>query len=184
MKRTNSWQDAKTTGLVRLDAGDGLEIVIPSGRRSYTVSETAGRTVSVWDYLNNREQLIYGDTGERNITALSGNVASGNIYLQRTGNEVTITIVMVKLAALGAGSSTDLFAPGAIPAGFRHRRTTWYEVKSNGATAANAEWRQFGVTSSGWLPIYSGATLADEYRAVIKYTTTDPWPTVLPGVAA
>ena len=153
-------------------------------RSSLVFDETAGRTVKAWDYLNQREQIIYGDTGERNITALSGNVASGNIYLQRTGNEGTITLASVKLAALGTGISTDLFASGAIPAGFRHRRTTWYPVKSNGTSATGAEWRQFGTTSSGWMPIYSGATLADEYRAVIKYTTSDSWPTTLPGVAA
>ena len=148
------------------------------------IQETAGRTVTAWDYLNQREQLIYGDTGERDITALPGNnIASGKVYMQRTGNEVTITVSQVKLIALSGASSTDLFAPGAIPAGFRHRRTTWYPMKSNGAVATGAEWRQLGATSSGWLPIYSGAKLEDEYRAVIKYTTSDPWPTSLPGVA-
>lgn len=150
---------------------------------TYRFDNTAGKTCWAWDPTAGREQLIYGDTGERDITALSGNVANGNIYLQRTGNEVTITLLMVKLATLASGSSTDLFAPGAIPAGFRHRRTTWYPMKSNGASNTGTEWRQLGATSSGWMPIYSSASLADEYRAVIKYTTTDPWPTSLPGTA-
>lgn len=173
-------------GFIPSQRGPHIPVEIPEGMTTAAIlfSQTAGRVVTAWDYLNNREQLIYGDTGERDITALSARVAAGKVYIQRVGPDVTLTLSMVKLSDVAGGASVDLFAPGVIPAGFRHRRTTWYPVKANGATAVANAFRQFGITASGWLPIYSSAALEDEYRAVIKYTTSDPWPAALPGTAA
>lgn len=176
MKRTNSWQDAKSTGLVRLDAGDGLEIAIPSGRRSYTVSETAGRTVKVWDYLNNREQLIYGDTGWRDVTALCTGVVSGGIYLRRTAHEARLRLSGVKLVE----GASILVADGGLLLPFAPDRL---DSEDGNVRHANTETlRRVNVSQYGGVRIY-GATTSDLLFGTVSWALSRPWPATLPGVA-
>ena len=146
--------------------------------QSYTVKETAGRTVTVWDYLNNREQIIYGDTGIRDITALAPNITSGKLYLYRDGNTVTLIFDVVQMAG-ATGSNYDMVPAGGIPTGFRPPRTFWF----NGIDGPPGV-RRIGVNSSGWVPVYLSPVPGDVYRGTITWRTTQPWPTVLPGVAA
>ena len=177
MKRTNSWQDAKTTGLIHLDAGDGLEIVIPSGRRSYTVSETAGRTVTVWDYLNNREQLIYGDTGWRNVTALTTNTtysANGGVFLRRVNDTVFIDVSGATSSIVGTGSKIDLIT---LPSGFRASRETSSATTSGNSPLSRALTNQYGGLSFYLVPN------GKQFAVSMSWSTTDTWPTSLPGVA-
>lgn len=173
MKRTNSWQDAKITGLVHLDAGDGLEVVIPAGRRSYTVSEAAGRTVSVWDYLNNREQLIYGDTGLRNILSLWDiGSTGGRATLSRNGNQIELSVYGV--------ASTGTVTALNLPVGFRPKYHRTFARAIHGATDPN---NRVVVTFQGdvW---QAGTVSGDLIYFTITYRTEDPWPTTFPGVAA
>lgn len=173
MKRTNSWQDAKTTGLVHLDAGDGLEIVIPSGRRSYTVSETVGRTVTVWDYLNNREQMIYGDTGWRDVSSwvrTDRGYTVSLIQVRRVGGTVHI-----RFAAATGGTGT-FFTPTA---GFRVGATTdlfWAPAVSKAGAVKQLRGNNYGF-------IVDGMAVSDVFNCYAIYETSDPWPTTLPGVA-
>lgn len=144
----------------------------------YQVSETAGRTVSVWDYLNSRYQLIYGDTGIRDITALAPNVTSGKLYLYRDGNTITMIFDVVQMAGAN-GSNYDMIPSGGIPMGFRPTRTFWY----NGIDGPPGV-RRLGVSPAGWVPVYLSPVPGDVYRGTISWRTIQPWPTTLPGVAA
>lgn len=155
-----------------LDLGDQLEAEIPLGRREYTVNETAGRTVTVWDYLNGREQLIYGDTGWRNISSLlaSGNYAA-NVWIRRQRNEVTVNMQDV---TTGAGLVT-LFT---LASGYRpDNPSVRAGIISDGNNSRvvspfGSSFRLMSMPGSGF------------WAGSVTFTTNDPWPTSLPGVAA
>lgn len=151
---------------------------ISNANQFYKVSETAGRTVSVWDYLKNRDQLIYGDTGIRDITALAPNVTAGKLYLYRDGQTVTMIFDAVQMAGANGGSY-DMIPAGGIPTGFRPTRTFWF----NGIDGPPGL-RRVGVAASGWVPVYLSPAPGDVYRGTISWRTIQPWPTTLPGVAA
>lgn len=147
-------------------------------RSSLVFDESAGRTVKAWDYLNQREQLIYGDTGERNVTALtnSANATAGNITVSRSGNTVELSIY--NLSIVTAGGSLVF---GALPPGFRPASAKYYTLPSQiQGTAPN---RSAALSAAGNLSIYNTAT-GDTFRETLVYKTNDPWPTALPGVAA
>ena len=146
-------------------------------RSSLVFDETAGRTVKAWDYLNQREQMIYGDTGIRDITALAPNVTSGKLYLYRDGNTVTLIFDVVQMSG-ATGTSYDMISSGGIPTGFRPTRTFWY----NGVDGPPGS-RRIGVSAAGWVPVYLSPVAGDIYRGTITWRTTQPWPTSLPGVA-
>lgn len=174
-------------GLMRpeLDSGDGTHLTTQGqaylgaaaivgaeyggNLNRYTVSESAGRTVKVWDYLNNREQLIYGDTGERDISGLiTADGAATTFTLRRSGNICTMSIYSFKALASGGGGIA------VLPVGFR-------PVGTFGAPAQGLSSR-WQVTNSGNVQAYDWA--AD--TAVVgslTWTTSDAWPTTLPGTA-
>lgn len=132
------------------------------------VKETAGRTVSIWDYLNNREQLIYGDTGERDISALfTAGGTHGGFTLRRVGQICTLTLYNWAPTEAGSGSIA------VLPHGFRP--TVTYGVPAQGLSS------RIQVTSAGNVQAYSWTTSA--VVGSIVWITSDPWPTTLPGVA-
>lgn len=147
-------------------------------RSSLVFDETAGLAVKAWDYLNQREQLIYGETGIRDITALAPNVTSGKLYLYRDGNAVTLIFDVVQMSG-ATGTSYDMIASGGIPTGFRPTRTFWF----NGIDGPPGS-RRIGVSALGWVPVYLSPVPGDVYRGTITWRTTQPWPNSLPGVAA
>jgi hypothetical protein len=65
------------------------------------VDQTAGRVIYEWDSVNNREQLIYGDTGWRNIALdpTYGVVAVGNFFGMPNG--ATLPADVVRLRRVG-----------------------------------------------------------------------------------
>ncbi|MHA7293701.1 hypothetical protein [Arthrobacter sp. HLT1-21] len=171
--RINSFTDAFTTGEAELDLGDGLKARIPLGKRGYTIDQSVGRAVKIWDYLNNREQMIYGDTGRRNIeTNLSAHTGT-NAYLRRNDNTVQLNIYGV--------SFTDLAVPVyTLPAGFRPD----YHLLDNGPVhiGQTTACRTIISFTAGSLTILGGTNGTPVYRQYI-FQTNDPWPTTLPGTA-
>lgn len=158
-----------------LDLGDQLEAEIALGRREYTVKETAGRTVSVWDYLNQREQLIAGDSGWRNLTALANSgVTLTNFFARRDGNLVHISC---QLAATGTAGNITL---ANMPAGF---------APSAKALRVGTASDRDGTSVRRISPYLSGIRIlametGKNYEFGISYITDDAWPTVLPGTPA
>lgn len=146
----------------------------------YQVSETAGRTVSVWDYLNNREQLIYGDTGVRNISSWFASPAIVNTaQISRSGNIVTLAVLSLtpNLASQG-----DILTGGTIPAGFRPAMDLqgWSVINDVSKRPYDGA---FLIRSNGGARYYA-ASLSQRVNFTISWRTDDPWPNSLPGVAA
>lgn len=174
MKRKSTVLESLSTGRAVLDLGDQLETEIALGRREYTVKETAGRTVTVWDYLNNREQLIYGETGKRNILGDLIGATGGQATLSRSGN-------MVQFVCYGVSFSDIFAAIYFLPNGFRpitngiNMAALHIDQTSHARTILSAN--NYSIATRGGendKPAYIDLT----------FQTADPWPTSLPGVAA
>lgn len=142
---------------------------IPSQR----VDQTAGRAIYTWDDLNNREQLIYGDTGWRNITAnLLNGWAGGTIYLRRVGSVVTM-----RLTGTSGANKTAVDFIG-MDLGFRPLATTRVPFCATSTTVSVLE---YSPTTNAWRSANTD-NLGSNFSE-INWTTTDPWPTSLPGTA-
>ena len=127
------------------------------------VDQSAGRVIYAWDDVNNREQLIYGDTGWLDITASVGSVVTGgSVFVRRYGATVFIALSGVTVPIAGTVN-------GALPIGFRIAHavalptpygsiTTW---DTNGSLA-------FSALGTGR---YAG----------VSFPTSNAWPTTLPG---
>ena len=146
--------------------------------KRYTIDETAGRTVTVWDYLNNREQLIYGDTGWRNVTALTTDTTystTGGTFMRRVGNTVFVDVVGATSAIAGTGAKIDLLT---LPNGFRASRETTSVTLSGNSPLSRALTNPYGGFSFYSVPN------GQNFAVAMSWGTTNPWPTSLPGVAA
>ena len=143
---------------------------IPSQR----VDQTAGRAIYTWDHLNDREQLVYGDTGSRDIVASNGgNGTFAALKVRRVMNMVEVVCVAWVPNASGN------IAPFAVNlgVGFRSTHTTPITAIHNNAPAS-------GVMSNvGAITVYS-VTSGASVSFVTQYFTPDPWPATLPGVAS
>lgn len=119
----------------------------------------------------------YGDTGWRNLTAVSllNGWTTSSFYLRRVGNVVNVSGTFSKASTTGVGIYT-------LPSGFR---CTPVDVYS-----------KFGATSTSddvaeWFVIAANHTLSAKYTLMTGTTlylhgswlTTDAWPSSLPGSA-
>ncbi|MFE5839130.1 hypothetical protein [Arthrobacter sp. NPDC056493] len=147
---------------------------MPSNR----IDQTAGRVIYQWDTLNGREQLIYGDTGVRRVETLFVNGWTAAIAsLRRTNNIVQLGLYTVSPTAQTAATAF------AIPVGFR--------PGSFGGNTAYA-CRSLNSSGSGWCTITGSGdvqpdTVYGTFNGSIQlmtWTTSDTWPTTLPGTAS
>jgi hypothetical protein len=149
------------------------------GHYATRISNTAGRAIYHYNDTTGGEQLIYGDTGERVITADTPYVVAGwgSFRIRRIGSKVTLNI-----------EGMDLTDPGTnpliytLPTGFRPA----YDVRPV-IVAENsfAHVRLFIGTTNGWVQAaarQSGSLTAT--NGIIMWDTSDVWPTTLPGVAS
>lgn len=171
MQRINTWQDAYKTGEAELDLGDGITSRIPLGR-PYIIDQSAGRVVKVWDYLNQREQVIYGDTGVRDIASNFAPMTEGTARIRRVGGIVSFAIDVAKFSSTGTFTMA-----GAIPPGFRpDMNYQGFAVQLTGADGYRV-----GVSTAGNTSLY--AYSSGWVRGYLTWTTADTWPTALPGTA-
>lgn len=140
------------------------------------VDQTAGRAIYTWDDLNSREQLIYGDTGIRDITSLTpvaGIITSlGFARLSRYGQ-----VVEVALSSLTKTAGSVTFA-GILPSGFRptgaNATAVGYDSGGNLPSVTAVTNGDFLIRSSG--PVNNGGV-------TLQFRTAEAWPTTLPGAA-
>lgn len=132
------------------------------------IDNTVGRAVYTWDDSQGRDQLIYGDTGYREMNTLleNGWTSDGSIRLRRTNTEVEL--VCYGLNSTNATSQKFL----SIPTGFR----PYNNISFEGITARSYE---ADVTRA-----LGSTRLGDQYngRSFI-WRTIQPWPTAAPGTA-
>lgn len=148
-------------------------------RTGLVFDQTAGRTVKAWDYLNQREQIIYGDTGSRDISALIPDRISGEMRISREGGTVTLVINDLIVAEQG---TTWVYWVGLIPTGFRYGALGYgYMPLSPNASSDSAGGTRIDRFGNFYIYNMAGGKRA---RGIISWRTSDPWPTVLPGVAA
>lgn len=144
---------------------------------STRVSQTAGRAIYQWDDLNNREQLVYGDTGVRVITPNAGwSVVSGqSLVLHRVDNVVTMSGYLTRAAETGSIITT-------APMGFRPDRVRAFLIPYGSLTPPVTS-LVIEASSSGTITAIGTENLVNHYISV-TWTTTDTWPTTLPGTAS
>jgi len=142
---------------------------VPSQR----VDQTAGRAIYTWDDVNNREQLIYGDTGIRDITSLALNGWSPSlIYLFRTGPIVTIACNVLNPTAQTSPAFVD------IPLGFRPASGMLTRGILHTVDATTSVFRT--VLMSNQLRVDGNLPTVPLYGSV-SWRTNEAWPTTLPG---
>jgi hypothetical protein len=149
----------------------GGERLDPSTLGRY-VDESSGRRIFEWDYLNNRWQMTYGDTGWRDMSAsLTNGWIAGNILLRRMGNQSFLSFTGLN----GASASADSFL--TAPAGWARPIPTNHYVPMNITTTT------LGVmmfASSAWSTPRAACTAGSAH---ISWPSSDAWPTTLPGTA-
>lgn len=145
------WQEVNTG-----ESGSALTWMNQHGYRA-AFAKVDGGTVS---------QLIYGDTGLRNITSSATGQNDGEIHIRRTGFDVTINFSYL------ASNPLKLLT---LPAGFRPQEfQTHFAVWDNDRPGvAGVE-----ITSGGALSLLTYIGNAD---ASLTFKTNDPWPNIAYG---
>ena len=143
------------------------------------VDDTAGRAIYTWDDLAGREQLIYGDTGTRDMSSLLANGwtlgTDGLVTLSRNGSMVTFRARNL----VGTAATTNVVIPSL---------STGFKPITNGLRVPIITF-----TGTDWLTVRSyeadisltrGNTYGNQYYGVeASWMTQNPWPTKLPGTA-
>ncbi|ALY08998.1 hypothetical protein GORDON_23 [Arthrobacter phage Gordon] len=139
--------------------------------------QTAGRTMYQWDEINQREQLVYGDTGVRSIPM--DNNYLGTLQIRRLGNQVYLNGA-IKRPVGGSINGTFLIS---IPDGFKPQAVAWtfFPVRHSPTPNWGTLYRKaYELVLEG----LTGDTDAGEARFEISWSTVQAWPTVLPGTAS
>lgn len=141
---------------------------------SYT-DETLGRRIFTWDDYNLRWQMTYGDTGSRDLSAVSlsngWTVGIGVFRLRRVGN-------VVNMMAAFDGSAASAATVYTIPAGFRPSTYSWHSVPF---TTAASTTRMCEIDTGAFKILNYGA---GTHYVNLTWLTPDSWPTSLPGSAS
>lgn len=146
--------------------------------RSDRLDQTAGRALYTWDDTNNREQLIWGDTGSRDITATfldPSKWAGGQLKIRRVGSEVELRALALDNVTGVIGSVPVL--TGQLPLGFRNQHTL-SAIAVNVTTISRVQ-MDFTATQATIFNVVDGGV--STFTA--KWQTADAWPTSLPGTA-
>lgn len=142
--------------------------------------ETVGRRAFMWDTVNSRWQMVYGDTGARYVTDWFSNGWNLNYStsgIRRYGNVVDMWII---LNAANATARAALTLPlGFRPANLRYQNATGYLDPPGPINLTE-------IDTAGVLSVWGYTTTppSGSYYISGTWTTNDPWPTVMPGTAS
>lgn len=123
-------------------------------------------------------KVEYGDTGWRSITGFTASgitVSAGYVNARRIGDEVSLVFEGIKTSGSGNVTLYNLpvgFRPGSTPVRFT-TDTYW-----SGDTVETGR-----VASSGAVE-FRGLTAAHQFSFSLYYSTTNAWPSTLPGTPA
>lgn len=153
------------------------------------VDQAAGRAIYTWDDLNNREQLVYGDTGWRTVTVtpVAGAVTSGSVRYRRIGSQVYLRFIDVLLAA-GSGYCPIILST-EVPVGFRpisNERSQQSIGLGNNALAMQviSIFGEIAWSKTIDTAVSTARPTASTLSGTVQWVTDEAWPTVLPGTAA
>jgi hypothetical protein len=140
--------------------------------------ETVGRRKFAWDTTNNRWQLVYGDTGWRDVSALLVNGWTGAAYLRRVNDRVTLRTN----AAVGtAASSTIMLTLPSVD--WRPTTTVFIPALITGSITAATLGGIDVNNSNGNVYVFPYATVAS-MSIEASWSVVSTWPSVLPGTAS
>lgn len=140
---------------------------------------TAAATGRVALTLPGGGAIEVGTTGDRNITSLCTNVASGAIELIRTGYTVTLSLTDVKLAVDNAALiAADTTSAGWMFQGFRIG--VYSGIAGTLANATAARTGRVSINRNGGVTTQNTLT-TDVLNGAVSWITQSPWPTALPG---
>lgn len=131
--------------------------------------------------------VLEGDTGWRNITSLVDSAkwdVDGRLRTRRVNERVDVILSVASSASLAAGQHAILSGGAALPLGFRDDSYAYYRVPVN-RTAAETRNDKIGPTDMNILVNGTGSSSSDgTFRGRVSFTTTNDWPTTLPGTPA
>lgn len=187
-------------GFIPTQTGPHIPVEMPDGVSSgmilapIRIDQSAGRTVKVWDYLNNREQLIYSDTGWRaiDISDVSGTVRSaaspGTLHLRREGSTVTARFAGIGLTA--GTTQGNLLSSGTIPAEFRGVADgSFFSLRDTSAGFATYHTLSVAGSYARWLAFWDGVAQSQtrptggSAGGEVSWHTDAPWSTSFSGTA-
>lgn len=156
---------------------------------NHRVDQTAGRVIYQWDDINNREQIIWGDTGWRTVTPTpNATVVSGTVRYRRVNEVVYLRFVDLLLSQSAAGFG-EMIPAADVPAGFKPTSTE-RSMQSIGLTNNAINQQIISVHSAiAWINTVTQSGFSTTRPAValagtVKWVTDDVWPTTLPGTTA
>jgi len=162
------------------------------------VDNTVGRRAFAWDADNAREQMVYGDTGWRDIKASSkfpGDTTLSVLNLRRFNGMVYLYGWIIPGATMTAAprwNPVEFLNP--IPIGFRPGTPAFSYLNYNaGVFSAGSSARSLVVSNSSTSDAMSlfvmGDSVSTNWPGVntifsTSWPTVEAWPTTLPGVAS
>jgi hypothetical protein len=149
------------------------------------VDQTAGRVIYQWDDTNNREQIIYGDTGWRDVTtSITAPFTCNGLRLRRNLNRVTIQWDSLTSGPSAAPTGSAFTAPAGFTVSNRDPSYYGRAVLQQAANSVGNIW-SYGWNSASLIPQQCiGSWFNGVYfNGGFTYLTDDPWPTTLPGTA-
>ncbi len=154
------------------------------------MDQTAGRALYTWDSLNDREQLVYGDTGLRVVSAaLTADWlgAGSAAYIRRVGQIVTLQYDIKPTVADTTPANGNFYI---LPLGFRVS-----QFGSSADTVVSGERLAINTVTpliqrldaAGFVSILVASRAPTDLkfvRGMVSWHTLDAWPTTLPGTAS
>lgn len=140
------------------------------------VDQTAGRAMYTHDDQNGRDQLTYGDTGNRLLTLDNGYL--GSLFIRRIGYEVYLFGTVKRPPGITM-NGTFLTA---LPAGFLPATSAWtfYPARHSAVGSWHTLYRKYDLLAFEGV---TGDTDGAECRFDISWSTLQSWPATLPGTA-
>ena len=192
MKRISTDAEYLDSGRVVIDA-DGIPVELgyrgvgfPEGKVSAPVGSiytdtaaTAGaiRWIKTRGTGNTGWRVEYGDTGWRNISSLIINGWGGSVYVRRIN-------ASVELRVEGLTRSESSYDIMTIPAGFLPDSVSGFGFRFVLHQAdSTASQTRFRLVSNRLTTVNTAAVPGPYYGGVV-WTTSETWPTTLPGIPA
>ena len=164
-----------------------IDKAITNGASSWIKKSGAGNTG--W-------QVLEGDTGWRDVSGLRDAFwSAGMLQVRRVGQEVYFRCWGVTVADSPTGLRTagrTLLTTGSFPVGFRYASswgssTAWIGsvvlANRNGRVSTGNSYQDLSASIPNGEATPGSWTVGDVVSGQFSYTTTDSWPSTLPGTA-
>ena len=171
---THEYVDQKVASVTLTGTGSPeRKVTAPVGTIYTDTAATNGaiRWIKTSGTGNTGWRVEYGDTGWRNVSdALSGVLESGKVFFRRRGDTIDIVTEWAK------------FIPGGtsqMPVGFRPFRNDGFPFYGSASLATPVAQFRIGYTGTITINVFDDRYSANDQGTL---TTSDSWPTTLPGI--